>query len=398
MAGVLQFPFRSPFERARELVGEPADAAGALRFREEQFADLRRNTPGMMAANSGNALALFATLSDTPLALEGAVWTASLILACGYLFLRSRRSPGPRNPGAKQTATGRRAVFNALILGLLWAAPPLLFFHAARPGAQLMIVTLTAGMLFGGAFTLARTPLAAASFALPIVISSAVTLLADADADHMRLALVLCIYVAVLGRGVFGEAARFKAQILAQVAAEHQARTDPLTGLPNRRAFIDTMERELARIRRHGGSFLLLCLDLDGFKAINDAFGHQAGDELLSEAARRMRAALRSTDLVARLGGDEFAVIATEVGNLETARLVAARIASCFEQPFMFEDRPMRCTVSVGGALGPGHGSDQQSLFRNADVALYQAKAQGGGLRLFEPEAAAEAASDAMPA
>jgi diguanylate cyclase (GGDEF)-like protein len=398
MVEVLQFPFQASFEKARELVSDPLDPATATRFRDEQFAVLRRNTPGVMAANFGNAFALLATLSDTPLALEGAIWTASVMVVCGYLYLRARRRPGPRRPGAPPTATGRRAVLNALILGLLWAAPPLLFFHGARPGAQLMIVALTAGMLFGGAFALARTPVAAAVFALPIALSSATTLLAGADADHSRLAIVMCIYVAVLGRCVFSEAARFKAQILAQVAAEHLARTDPLTGLPNRRAFIDTMERELARMRRHGGSFLLLCVDIDRFKTINDALGHPAGDELLSQAAQRMRAALRGADFVGRLGGDEFAVIATEIGSPETARLVAARIASCFETPFMLEGRPVRCAVSVGGALGPRHGDHQQALFKSADVALYRAKAQGGGLRLFEPEADAEPAAHAMSA
>jgi diguanylate cyclase (GGDEF)-like protein len=398
MVEVLQFPFQASFEKARELVSDPLDPATATRFRDEQFAVLRRNTPGFMAANFGNAFALLATLSDTPLALEGAIWTASVMVVCGYLYLRARRRPGPRRPGAPPTATGRRAVLNALILGLLWAAPPLLFFHGARPGAQLMIVALTAGMLFGGAFALARTPVAAAVFALPIALSSATTLLAGADADHSRLAIVMCIYVAVLGRCVFPEAARFKAQILAQVAAEHLARTDPLTGLPNRRAFIDTMERELARMRRHGGSFLLLCVDIDRFKTINDALGHPAGDELLSQAAQRMRAALRGADFVGRLGGDEFAVIATEIGSRETARLVAARIASCFETPFMLEGRPVRCAVSVGGALGPRHGDHQQALFKSADVALYRAKAQGGGLRLFEPEADAEPAAHAMSA
>ncbi len=398
MVEVLQFPFRAAFEKARELVSDPLDAAAATRFRDEQFAVLRRNTPSVMAANFGNAFALLATLSDTPLALEGAVWTASVAVVCGFLYLRARRRPGPRRPGAQPMATGRRAVFNALILGLLWAAPPILFFPAARPGAQLMIVALTAGMLFGGAFALARTPLAAAAFALPIALSSATTLLLGADADHARLAIVLCIYVAVLGRCVFSEADRFKAQILAQVAAEHLARTDPLTGLPNRRAFIDAMERELARKRRHGGSFLLLCVDFDRFKAINDELGHPAGDELLSQAAQRMRAAVRGADFVGRLGGDEFAVIATEIGSPETARLVAARIASCFEAPFTIAGRPVRCAVSVGGALGPRHGDDQQALFKSADVALYQAKAHGGGLCLFEPEADAEPAAHAMPA
>jgi diguanylate cyclase (GGDEF)-like protein len=398
MVEVLQCPFRASFEKARELVSDPLDATAAKRFRDEQFTVLRRNTPSVMAANFGNAFALLVALSDTPLALEGAVWTASVAVVCGFPYLRARRRPGPRRPGAQPMATGRRAVFNALILGLLWAAPPILFFPAARPGAQLMIVALTAGMLFGGAFALARTPLAAAAFALPIALSSATTLLLGADADHARLAIVLCIYVAVLGRCVFSEADRFKAQILAQVAAEHLARTDPLTGLPNRRAFIDAMERELARKRRHGGSFLLLCVDFDRFKAINDELGHPAGDELLSQAAQRMRAAVRGADFVGRLGGDEFAVIATEIGSPETARLVAARIASCFEAPFTIAGRPVRCAVSVGGALGPRHGDDQQALFKSADVALYQAKAHGGGLCLFEPEADAEPAAHAMPA
>lgn len=381
-----QFLSPIPFEKFRRLVADPPDAESATRFHAEQTAALRRNTPGMMAANLGNALALLATLIDTPLAPRAAIWAALMFLFCGFLYARTRRRGGAG--GSRATAgASRRAIINALLLGLLWAAPPLLFFHAARPGAQLMIVTLTAGTLFGGAFALSRTPLAAAAFALPVALASAATLLAGADGDLTRLAIVLCIYVAVLGRGVLVEAARFRAQFLAQTAAEHQARTDPLTGLPNRRAFIDAMERELARMRRHGGSFLLLCLDFDGFKLINDDLGHLAGDELLSQAAERMRAALRGTDFVGRLGGDEFAVIATEVGCEDSARLLAARIVACFEAPFDLEGRPVHCAVSVGGALGPRHGGDQQALFRSADLALYQAKAQGGGWRLFEPAA-----------
>jgi diguanylate cyclase len=398
MVEAIQFRVASPVARLKRIIAEPLDEAGAKRFRDEQFAVLRRNTPGMMAANFGNALALLAALIDTPLAPEALAWTASVFLFCGYLYLRARRRPGARAQAPGPTAIGRRATINALLLGLLWAAPPLLFFQAARPGAQLMIVTLTAGMLFGGAFALARSPLAAAAFAIPVAMASAATLLAGSDGDHRRLAIVLVIYLAVLGRGVLGEAARFKAQILAQLAAEHLARTDPLTGLPNRRAFIDAIERELARMRRHGGSFLLLCIDFDGFKRINDELGHPAGDELLSQAADRMRAALRGTDFVGRLGGDEFAVIATEVGCEEPARVLGSRIVSCFEAPFILEGREVRCAVSVGGALGPLHGADQQALFRSADTALYQAKAQGGGWRLFSEHPDSPSAADVTAA
>ncbi|MGJ0506586.1 MAG: diguanylate cyclase domain-containing protein [Methylocystis sp.] len=376
----------SVLARLREIVAEPGDPEKAASWRKEQFGVLRRHTPGMMVANIGNAFALFATLRDTPMAMQAALWTQAVMLFCGYLYLRARRRPGAGRAAAPEAArTGGRAIVYALFLGLLWAAPPLLFFQPARPGAQLMIATLTAGMLFGGAFALARAPLAAAAFALPVGLASAVALLKSGGADFTRVAVVLCIYLAVLGRGVCVEAETFKARILAQFDAERQARTDPLTGLPNRLAFIDAMERELARMRRHGGSFLLLCVDFDNFKTINDGLGHPAGDELLTQAASRMRAALRGSDFVGRLGGDEFAVIATEVGCAESARLLAARIVACFEAPFILDGCPVRCAVSVGGALGPRHGADQQALFKSADVALYQAKAQGGGWRLFEP-------------
>lgn len=374
----------SIFGRLKDIFGYPDDPECAARVQQEQFAALRRTTPGMMAANIGNACALFATLLDTPLAARAAVWAGATIAVCAYLFIRARR-PGARRQMGQVTRIGRRAVANALVLGVLWAAPPLLFFPEAGPGARLMIVALTSGMLFGGAFALARAPLAAIVFALPIAAASAIPLLAGGDRDLARVAIVLCIYVAALCRSVCVEAVSFKARVLAQMAAERQARTDALTGLPNRLAFVDAIERELARMRRHGGSFLLLCVDLDNFKMINDCHGHQAGDELLTQAAQRMRACLRGSDFVGRLGGDEFAVIAAEVSTSDTAQVLCKRLVGCFEAPFLLEGCMVNCRGSVGGALGPRHGGNQRELFKSADVALYQAKQQGGGWRLFDP-------------
>ncbi|WP_457797936.1 putative bifunctional diguanylate cyclase/phosphodiesterase [Methylocystis sp. S23] len=375
---------RSCARRLREMLVYPKDPVRAARLQEEQFAALRRNTPGMMAANIGNALALLSTLIDTPLGARVAIWTDALLFVSLYIYLRARRRGAePRPAAAGPSSIGRRAVVNAAVLGALWAAVPPLFFLEASPGARLMVISLTAGMLFGGAFALARAPLAATVFAGPIVLTAAATLIAGDDPDLTRIAVVLCIYTLVLLRSVYVEAESFRDRALSQMDAEREARTDALTGLPNRLAFTDAIERELARVSRYGGGFLLLCVDVDNFKTINDRYGHPAGDELLTQAARRMRASLRASNLVARLGGDEFAIIAAEVTTQEAASAVARRVVACFDEPFTLEGRAVQGAASVGGALAPRDGKDQRSLFKSADVALYQAK-QNGGWRLFE--------------
>lgn len=391
--------------RFRQIFSMPADPAFAARLQEEQFVSVRRNTPGMMLANIGNALALFSTFLGTALEARVTLWTVALILVSGYIFLRARRQ-GPRRaqarpsrPSARSAAHAtrtrpsgihRRAVINAAFLGALWAAVPPLFFLEASPGARLMVISLTAGMLFGGAHALALAPLAATVFAGPIALAAAATLIRGDDPDLTRIALVLCIYTAVLLRGAYAEAESFRARILSQMGAEREARTDALTGLPNRLAFTDAIERELARLRRYGGGFTLLCIDIDNFKMINDRYGHPAGDQLLTQAARRMRAALRASDLVARLGGDEFAVVASEATGEEAACAVAGRIVACFEAPFILDGRPVQGAASVGGALAPRDGADHGAILKSADIALYQAK-QSGGWRLFEPVRASEA-------
>jgi diguanylate cyclase (GGDEF)-like protein len=371
----------------REVFATPPDPDCAARLQAEQFAALRRNTPGMMAANIGNALALLATFRDTPLATRALLWTVSVLLVSGLIFLRARRRPAPRRETGVPSRVGRRALVNALVLGSLWAAVPPLFFLEATAGARLMVISLSAGMLFGGAFALARAPLAATFFAGPIALASAFTLLSGHDADLTRICFVLGIYTAVLLRGVYVEAAGFRERVLSQIGAEREARTDPLTGLPNRLAFADALEMEFARVRRRGGGFLLLCVDLDDFKLINDSYGHPAGDELLVQAARRMRASLRVTDHVARLGGDEFAIVATDVSGEDGACVLAARIRACFDEPFTLEGRIVHAGASVGGALAPRDGEDARTLFKSADVALYRAK-ESGDWRLFgdEPE------------
>ncbi|WP_424360066.1 putative bifunctional diguanylate cyclase/phosphodiesterase [Methylocystis parvus] len=371
-------------KRIRKLTAVPGDPASAARLQKEQYAALRANTPGMMAANIGNALALLATFIDTPLAQRVLAWTAALLFVTLYIYMRARRGrPRRFGPTSRPSGIGRRAVINAAVLGGLWAAVPPLFFLEASPGAQLMVTSLTAGMLFGGAFALARAPLAATIFSGPIALSAAVTLIGGGDPDLSRIAFVLCIYTAVLLRNVYVEAAAFRDRVLSQIGAEREARTDALTGLPNRFAFTDVIERELARAARYGGGFMLLLVDINDFKLVNDRYGHPAGDDLLSQVALRLRNSLRAADFVARLGGDEFAVIATDVANDDSASAVARRIAACFDEPFALEGRIVPAGASVGGALAPRDGDTQKALFKSADVALYEAKAQGEW-RLFD--------------
>lgn len=162
------------------------------------------------------------------------------------------------------------------------------------------------------------------------------------------------------------------------------ARHDTLTGLANRTEFNDVIatvmsfppSREVA----------LLCLDLDGFKAVNDSYGHGVGDALLRDVAQRIKGAVRDGDLVARLGGDEFIVLLKDAGGAR-ATSAAGRIVDSFSVPFKMGDIVTRIGVSIGIALAPTDGHAPDELYRNADLALYRAKSGGRGTWiLFDPE------------
>ena len=152
---------------------------------------------------------------------------------------------------------------------------------------------------------------------------------------------------------------------------------DPLTGLPNRVLFQDRLRQALAEARRHDRQTALLLLDLDHFKDINDTLGHTAGDRLLMEAARRLDGCVRATDTVARLGGDEFALILTELRMPGDAAVVARKAVRAIAECFRLEDQEVNTTASVGIAIFPTDSDDPDQLLRDADLALYRAKAEG---------------------
>jgi diguanylate cyclase (GGDEF)-like protein/PAS domain S-box-containing protein len=165
----------------------------------------------------------------------------------------------------------------------------------------------------------------------------------------------------------------------------HLAHYDALTDLPNRVLFREQMERELQRISR-GEQFALLYIDVDEFKGINDSLGHHVGDELLKAVADRIRGCIGESDLIARLGGDEFAVIQTGVRNTRDVVEFVTRIHRSIRQPYQCLGHQLSTDASIGIALAPQDGTDLDQLIKNADLAMYGAKAGGRRTyRFFEP-------------
>jgi diguanylate cyclase (GGDEF)-like protein/PAS domain S-box-containing protein len=164
------------------------------------------------------------------------------------------------------------------------------------------------------------------------------------------------------------------------------ARHDVLTGLPNRAMFGERIEEAVAHLGR-GSPFAVLCLDLDRFKEVNDTLGHPVGDALLRAVADRLRACTREVDTVARLGGDEFAIILAGAEQPQDAAVLARRIVEVVSAPYDLDGHRASVGVSIGICFAPGDGTTCDKLLKNADVALYRAKADGRGTwRFFEVE------------
>ena len=166
----------------------------------------------------------------------------------------------------------------------------------------------------------------------------------------------------------------------------YMARHDMLTGLPNRLHFRERTAEALPLLRR-GEDFAVLCIDLDHFKEVNDTLGHPSGDHLLKLVADRLRQNVRETDFLARLGGDEFAVVQTMLQQPEEVTVLASRIIEVLSEPYEVDGQEVVVGASIGVAIAPGDGDDADQLLKNADMALYRAKADGRGMfRFFEAE------------
>ena len=177
-------------------------------------------------------------------------------------------------------------------------------------------------------------------------------------------------------RGIVLNARNINERKALEAQLVHQAFHDPLTGLANRVLFLDRVSHALTMVRRHDQMLAVLFVDLDGFKTINDSLGHLAGDRLLVTVSQRLLTCVRDSDTVARLGGDEFALLIEDSTDNDAATVVAERVAAAVRHPIQLEGREVFMTASIGIATASGEGTGSD-LLRNADVAMYVAKAGG---------------------
>jgi diguanylate cyclase (GGDEF)-like protein len=157
----------------------------------------------------------------------------------------------------------------------------------------------------------------------------------------------------------------------------HMAYFDALTRLPNRVLFMDRLRQSITLSHRNRAQLALLFIDLDGFKEVNDTLGHDIGDLLLQEVARRLLESVRDSDTVSRLSGDEFVVILQEVNTQAPVEQVVGKLLEGLNQPYLLNGCESRISGSIGIAISPGDGTDAEELLKRADEAMYQAKRQG---------------------
>ncbi len=158
---------------------------------------------------------------------------------------------------------------------------------------------------------------------------------------------------------------------------QHMAMHDALTALPNRNMLQEQLKASVVAAEHQGHLLALMFIDLDRFKKINDTLGHHIGDSVLIEVARRLRTAMRTSDIVARLGGDEFVILLPQIAEVADGERVAQKVIDLFSEPLRVGPHELRVTPSVGLVLYPGHGQDAATLMRHADLAMYQAKSNG---------------------
>ena len=360
------------------------DEAVEGRVRAEQINNVKRYLTWILLANICNALVLVAALWSSPLRRLAVAWASAIVIVGLYYGLRQRRIARTR-PTYVSAHTISRAIRNSLLLGILWATLPLIFFADASPGGQVIIACLCAGMLGGGAFALACIPAAAIAFTAPIVVASAIAIGRSGDVAYALVAVLMVSYISVLWRGIYVYASQVVRRVAEQVKAEREVRRDELTSLPNRLAFFEELESAFLRLTRSHEQFAVLYLDLNDFKIVNDRCGHAAGDKLLVEVGGRLRESARQVDLVARLGGDEFAIVVVDVADAAIVTALAARIVSSLDRPFLIDGRQIYTGACVGIALAPADGDNPEFLLKNADEALYDAKHRPGGvIQLFD--------------
>jgi len=256
------------------------------------------------------------------------------------------------------------------------------YVRLARAGAAVIMGLAIVGMHYTG--------MAAASFPAGSFCGAAIDGLSGKGLDNLVLVSSLAVLVIALLTSIFDARLDARTAVLADSLTQANeeltqlALHDNLTGLPNRILLADRISQAMSKVAEQGGCFSLMFIDLDGFKPVNDAFGHHLGDRLLREVALRLREQLRSQDTLARIGGDEF-VLLVRLLEPDDAPQVAARQVGLLSRAFRVDEHDLLISASVGIALYPGNGLTAEELLMNADAAMYHAKGSGkNGYSFFD--------------
>ncbi len=256
------------------------------------------------------------------------------------------------------------------------------YVRLARGGAAVVMGVAIVGMHYTG--------MAAARFADDSFCGATLTGLSGKGLDNLVLVTSLAVLVIALLTSVLDARLDARTAVLADSLTlanqelTHLALHDMLTGLPNRTLLADRIQQGIQAVKEQGGCFALMFIDLDGFKPVNDAFGHHLGDQLLREVGLRLREDLRSHDTLARIGGDEF-VLLVQLTQPDDAMGLAERQVGLINRVFNVAEHQLNISASIGIAMFPGNGNTPQELLMNADAAMYHAKGMGkNGYSFFD--------------
>ncbi|MBK3509778.1 putative bifunctional diguanylate cyclase/phosphodiesterase [Pseudomonas sp. MF6747] len=256
------------------------------------------------------------------------------------------------------------------------------YVRLARGGAAVVMGIAIVGMHYTG--------MAAARFDDNSFCGAALTGLSGTGLDNLVLVTTLAVLIIALLTSLLDARLEARTAVLADSLTlanqelTHLALHDMLTGLPNRTLLADRIQQAIQAVKEQGGCFALMFIDLDGFKPVNDAFGHHMGDQLLREVGLRLREDLRGHDTLARIGGDEF-VLLVQLTQPDDAVGLAERQVGLINRAFKVAEHELQISASIGIALFPGNGSNPQELLMNADAAMYHAKGMGkNGYSFFD--------------
>jgi len=318
------------------------------------------------------------------LVLAGAIASVARLFIAGY-WKREALDPAFTVERARvlDRRFGAAYIAFAVILGIFGARA----FMLPAPGAHMLTTCLLIGYCAGVSAGIGLRPWIAVPSMLIALIPAIVAGMFRGEAVYWATSAMSAALLAGGVRSLLDRHRHMIKEIGRRITFGNMARMDVLTALPNRLALREWFEEHVTTSAQHS-MVAVHCLDLDGFKRVNDNFGHPVGDALLGAVARRIARVLRDSDTAARLGGDEFAIVQCGIGHPDEANLLAQRVSAAISRPFQIEGHMIQISTCVGYVISDEKADDLERLIALADEALYIAKRRGGGVVRHDPSTA----------